>query len=71
MTRGYEVDSVIEFPDDIKVVRHGPVFETARDAEWYADLGNAEHIPSWVVSVDVEEVSDARQRTGVHPEPAP
>lgn len=51
----YEVDSLIQLPDDIKVVRHGPVFETKRDAEWYRKLADDALIPSWVTPVEVSE----------------
>jgi len=54
--REYEVDSLIQMPDDVKVVRHGPVFETKRDAEWYEALDEAAHIPAWIEEVEVNDV---------------
>lgn len=56
----YEVDSLVEMPDDNRVVRHGPVFEDSRDAAWYVRMARRMHIPAWIAKVDVEGEHNAR-----------
>jgi hypothetical protein len=48
---GFQVDSLIQLPDDNRIVRHGPVFDNRRDARWYAKMARKAHIPAWVVRV--------------------
>ena len=52
MMTGYEVVSVIEMPDDNKRIRVGPVFDTRRDAEWFAEAYNAYGVRAWIEPVD-------------------
>jgi len=52
MMAGYEVVSLLEMPDDNKRIREGPVFDTRRDAEWYAGRYNAAGVRAWVEPVD-------------------
>ena len=53
MAREYEVDSLVQLPDDIKMVRHGEVLEREADAREMADGLTAAGVPAWVHPVEV------------------
>ena len=51
--REYEVDSLVQMPDDIKIIRHGEVLEREADAEQIASGLTSVGVPAWVHPVEV------------------